>query len=78
MTKQQQLGTQGQNAIGLQRGPTIHEIPEIKDGPRERLVQPGTDTPARGLGNVVNMHNKPGENAPEAAIATDAGTRAPR
>ena len=70
-------GTQGQNAIGLQRGPTIDELPEIEDGPKERLVQPGTNTPARGLGNIVNGHNRPADHAPQSAIAVPNGDRAP-
>ena len=57
-------------AIGSMRGATIDEIPAIEPGELERLVQPGTDTPRRGLGNVVNGHNRPGENAPAEAVAT--------
>ena len=65
------------NAVGLMRGPTIDEIPSsTSEGRAPRLVQPGTDTPARGLGNVVNKHNMPGANAPQSALA---GTsKAPR
>ena len=68
-------GTQGQNAVhpGLMRGPTIEELPAVPDAPRERLVQPGTDTPARGLGNIVNGHNRPADHAPAAAIVTPDG-----
>ena len=67
----QEAGTQGQNAIhpGLMRGATIDELPPVPDAPKERLVQPGTNTPARGLGNIVNGHNRPADHAPEAAIA---------
>ena len=58
------------NAVGLMRGPTIDEIPASASAGREpRLVQPGTATPARGLGNVINGHNMPGENAPQSALA---------
>ena len=64
-------------AVGTMRGPTVDEIPPILSRPAARLVQPGTDTPAAGLGNVVNGHNMPGENAPHAAIAGGAD-RAPR
>ena len=66
------------NAVGLMRGPTIDEIPQSASQSRTpRLVQPGTDTPARGLGNVINGHNMPGENAPQSALS--GGTpRSPR
>ena len=56
-------------AVGTLRGPTVDEIPPVLSRPEPRLVQPGTQTPARGLANVVNGHNMPGENAPQAAIA---------
>ena len=65
------------NAVGLRRGPTIDEIPESAAARAARLVQPGTDTPATGLANVVNGHNMPGENAPQSALA-DRPDRAPR
>ena len=76
--RSQRMGTQGQNAIhpGLMRGATIDELPPVPDAPRERLVQPGTNTPARGLANIVNGHNRPADHAPAAAIATVQG--APR
>ena len=74
----QRTGTQGQSAVhpGVMRGATIDELPPVPDEPKERLVQPGTDTPARGLGNIVNGHNRPADNAPESAIMRP--DRAPR
>ena len=71
----QQAGTQGPGAIhpGLMRGATIDELPPVPDGPKERLVQPGTDTPSQGLGNIVNGHNRPADHAPAAAIAKPDG-----
>ena len=71
----QRTGTQGQGAVhpGLLRGATIDEVPTVPAGPRERLVQPGTNTPARGLGNIVNGHNRPADHAPAAAVAKPDG-----
>ena len=58
------------DAVGLRRGPTIDEIPSNARKEREpRLVQPGTETPGQGLGNVINGHNMPGGNAPQSALA---------
>ena len=74
----QRRGTQGQNAVhpGLMRGATIDEVPPVRDSARERLVQPGTNTPARGLGNIVNGHNRPADHAPAAAVAKPDGAPA--